>query len=34
MEQIFKYRCDRRTIYWTVLYMLCYIGLGFGLYFL
>ena len=34
MEQTFKYRCDRRTIYWTVLYMLCYIGLGVCLYFL
>ncbi len=31
---IFKYRCDRRTLYWTLLYVLGYIGLGLGLYFL
>lgn len=33
-QQIFKYRCDRRTIYWTLLYVVAYIGLGIGLYFL
>lgn len=35
MEQhLFKYRCDRRTLYWTLLYVVVYIGLGIGLYFL
>ncbi len=34
MERTFKYRCDRRTLYWTLLYVVAYIGLGIGLYFL
>ncbi len=29
-----SYRCDRRTLYWTLVYVVAYIGLGIGLYFL
>lgn len=34
MTHIYKYRIDRRTWYWTLLYMVGYIGLGIGLYLL
>ena len=34
MTHTFRYRCDRRTIYWTLVYVLAYIGLGIGFYFL
>ena len=34
MKQTFRYRCDRRTLYWTLLYIVAYIGLGIGFYFL
>lgn len=30
----FNYRCDRRTIYWTLVYVVAYTGLGVGLYYL
>lgn len=32
MTHIYKYRFDRRTLYWTALYVVIYIGLGWGLY--
>lgn len=34
MTHTFRYRCDRRTLYWTLVYVVVYIGLGFGLYYL
>ncbi len=34
MTHTYKYRCDRRTLYWTAAYVFVYIGLGFGLYLL
>lgn len=32
MIHTYKYRFDRRTLYWTALYVVVYIGLGYGLY--
>lgn len=32
MTHTYKYRCDRRTLYWTAVYVVAYIGLGYGLY--
>lgn len=34
MSHIFRYRCDKRTIYWTLLYVVVYLGLGAGFYLL
>lgn len=34
MTHLYKYRIDRRTLYWTALYVVVYIGLGWGLYLL
>ena len=34
MSHIFSYRCDKRTIYWTLLYVVVYLGLGAGFYLL
>ena len=32
MEEIFKYRFDRRTIYWTIVYLILLLVLGWLLY--
>ncbi len=32
MIHTYRYRFDRRTLYWTALYVVVYIGLGYGLY--
>lgn len=32
MIHTYKYRFDRRTLYWTAVYVFVYIGLGYGLY--
>lgn len=34
MTHTYRYRIDRKTWYWTLLYMVLYIGLGIGLYLL
>ncbi len=34
MTRIYKYRFDRHTIYWTMIYLIVFILLGIGLYFL
>lgn len=34
MTHQFTYRRDRRTLYWTALYVVAYLGLGAGLYYL
>ena len=32
MEEVFKYRFDRRTIYWTIVYLILLLVLGWLLY--
>ncbi|MBR7169322.1 MAG: hypothetical protein IKD17_02690 [Alistipes sp.] len=34
MRTVFTYRIDRRTLYWTLLYVVVYLGLAIGLYYL
>lgn len=34
MNHTYRYRIDRRTGYWTLLYVVVYVGLGLGLYLL
>lgn len=34
MRTVFTYRIDRRTLYWTLLYVVAYLGLGIALYYL
>lgn len=34
MKHTFRYRCDKRTLWWTLLYVVAYVGLGTGFYLL
>ena len=34
MQSVYKYRFDRRTIYWTLVYVVVFSLLGGGLYYL